>query len=260
MLKLPLVLVRVLFVVAWSVVWITAAVVMTLLTLNREVALRLARTVWAPGILWGCGVELEVEPLPDFDWSTPHIFTMNHQSMLDIPCAFAALPVNLRFVAKHTLAYVPFLGWYMALTGMVFINRSERRKALASLKLAGERIRGGANILAYPEGTRTLDGAILPFKKGPFALAAEARVPIVPVAIDGSSRALPAKTLWILGGRVRLKVGPPLVTDSLPLVTRDVLLHQTRAALIRLHRDIGGKGGDSRDVAVEGTEGIAVPL
>src|SRR4051812_33174197 len=104
------------FLVVWSIIWISIAMVATALTLNREIALVLARRCWAPGLIWGAQSDFRVEPLPDIDWTKPHIFVMNHQSMLDITMAFAAIPANIRFVAKHTLAYVPFLGWYMWMT------------------------------------------------------------------------------------------------------------------------------------------------
>ena len=74
---------------------------------------------------------------------------------------------------------------------MIFLNRSNPREAMRSLKLAGERIRAGSNILAFPEGTRSLDGRILPFKKGSFVLAVEAGVPIIPMAIEGTRRHAP---------------------------------------------------------------------
>ncbi|MBM4379206.1 MAG: 1-acyl-sn-glycerol-3-phosphate acyltransferase [Deltaproteobacteria bacterium] len=125
-------------------------------------------------MLWLAGAKLQEEPLPTLDWSRPFIFLVNHQSALDICCAFAALPRNLRFVAKHTLARVPLLGWYMWSTGMVFLNRSNRRQAVESLRRAGAAIRAGKSILVYPEGTRShAPFALLPFKAGPFALAVE---------------------------------------------------------------------------------------
>ncbi len=96
------------------------------------------------------GSRRAVEPLPDIDWSRPRSFLMNHQSALDTSCAFAALPVNLRFEAKHVLQYVPFLGQDMAMTGMIFINRSRHTEAVKHLVLAGERIRQDANLLAFP--------------------------------------------------------------------------------------------------------------
>jgi 1-acyl-sn-glycerol-3-phosphate acyltransferase len=199
-----------------------------------------------------------VEPLPDdVQWSQPHIFIMNHQSMVDIPCVFTALPANIRFVAKHTLKYFPFLGWYMWATGMIFINRSNRREAVASLALAGERIRAGANILAFPEGTRSRDGRVLPFKKGPFALAVEAQVSIIPVAIHGTHKVLPRGGLKYRPNEVRLKVGKPIPTAGLKAAQRDALIHEVRQALARLHADIGGPGAVAEDIAAVGVEGLA---
>src|SRR3712207_8399744 len=99
------------------------------------------------------------------DTATTEIYTLSLHDALPI-----LIPVNIRFIAKHVLKRIPFLGWYMAGTGMIFLNRSNRRESMRSLKLAGERIRAGSNILAFPEGTRSKDGRILPFKKGSFVL------------------------------------------------------------------------------------------
>ena len=244
----------------WTGICITLAIVATVLTLNRSVALKMARRLWGPGLLAIAGARMEVEPLPDVDWTQPHIYLMNHQSLLDIPAAFAALPGDLRFVAKHSLAYVPFLGWYMWMTRMVFINRADRVKALESLRQAGQRIREGANILAYPEGTRELDGRLLPFKKGPFALALEAGVPVIPVAIEGSGRVMASGSIHIIPGRVRLKVGTPIPTTGRAKHDREALLIEVRDALAKLHREIGGAGPTSQAVALPGQEGLSVPV
>jgi 1-acyl-sn-glycerol-3-phosphate acyltransferase len=233
-----------LFLVLWSVFWITSAGVAMLVTLDGNTALMFARRFWAPMHWRISGSRMHVEPLPDIDWSQPHIFLMNHQSALDIPCAFAALPVNLRFIAKHVLKYVPFLGWYMAATGMVFINRTNRQEAVRSLAKAGERIRAGANILAFPEGTRSRDGRILPFKKGAFVLAITAQVPIVPVAIEGSIKVLPSDGIWLRRHPIRVKVGPPIPTKGLTSADRDRLVRQVRDALIQMNEELGGPGGD----------------
>jgi 1-acyl-sn-glycerol-3-phosphate acyltransferase len=239
----------------WSAFWVTASAVAGLLTFNRELPLLFARRFWAPGALWLLGARLQVEPLPQVDWRQPHIFLMNHQSMADIPAAFAALPVNLRFIAKHTLRRMPFIGWYMGFTGMVFVNRSNRMEAIRSLALAGERIRGGANILAYPEGTRSPDGALLPFKKGPFLLALEAKVPIIPVAIEGSGRLMPRGGFRIHPGPIRVKVGAPILTAHRAAEDRDALLVEVRDAIGMLHRELGGRGEEGAAIAAAGVEG-----
>ncbi len=244
------------FLVLWSVFWITSAGVAMLVTLNGGTALMFARRFWAPMHWRITGSRMHVEPLPEFDWSRPHVFLMNHQSALDIPCAFAAIPVNIRFLAKHVLKYVPFLGWYMAATGMIFINRSNRREAVKTLRLAGERIRAGSNLFVFPEGTRSRDGRILPFKKGAFVLAMEAGVPIVPVAIEGTLKVLPSDGIWLRRHPIRVKFGPPIETQGLTSKDRDRLVRQVRDAIIQMNLELGGLGGDPDEaIAREGREG-----
>jgi 1-acyl-sn-glycerol-3-phosphate acyltransferase len=228
------------FLVVWSVVWITLALLVALLTLNRSAPLAMARRIWAPALIKMTGARYRVEQPPGLDLSTPHVFVMNHQSMLDIACAFASIPVNLRFVAKDVLKFVPFVGWYMWMTGMIFVDRSKGARALRSLTRAAAQIRAGASILIFPEGTRSRDGEILPFKRGPFALALQAGVPVVPVAIEGSGRVLPAGRFRIRPGEVRLAIGRPIATAGRPRNGRDQLMQEVRDALLALHHQIGG--------------------
>lgn len=244
------------FLLGWSALWISAALVVLVVTRNPDAPLWMARHIWGPGLAVGAGIRMQREPLPGFDLNQPHIYVMNHQSMFDIVVAFTQIPVNIRFIAKEILKYVPFLGWYMWATGMVFVDRSNRKRAVKSLALAGERIRGGANILVYPEGTRTSDGRVLPFKKGPFVVALESRVPIVPVAIHDTGKLLPKGGFRLRPGVVRVKFGTPIPTDGLGPADRNALMIRVREALIDLHRDIGGPESDREHaIAAAGREG-----
>lgn len=240
--------VQLVFIWLWTSALISVALVLRVVTFSPRAPLWIARKAWAPGVLRICGATLQVEPLPALDWSRPYVFAMNHQSALDICCAFVAVPTGLRFVAKHSLAYVPFLGWFMWATGMVFINRSNRFQAMASLKKAGERIRAGACILMYPEGTRSKDGQVLPFKKGPFVVAMEAGVPVVPLAVEGSAQVLSAKGLQIRPGTIRVKMGAPIPSEGRGRVE---LLSEVRTAVVALKRELGGAGGGTQHVARE---------
>jgi len=220
--------VQALFLAGWSALWISVALVTAIVTRKQELALSMARRFWAPGLRWAAGARIVVEPFPAIDWSRPHVFVMNHQSSLDIVAAFLVLPVNLRFVAKHVLKYVPFLGWYMWVTGMIFVHRNRRGSSMGSLREAGARVRGGANVLVFPEGTRSRDGELLPFKKGAFVLAASAGVPIVPIAIEGSGRCMPAAGFRVRPGVIRIKVGAPIPSAGPGSGDIDALARQTR--------------------------------
>lgn len=233
---------QLLLIIAWTILWTSLAMILTLVTFNGDIALVMARRIYAPGVIAIVLARFKPDPLPDIDWSRPHIFVMNHESELDIVCAFSALPANLRFIAKHSLRYVPFLGWYMSLTKMIFVDRSNRRNAMKSLAQAGARIREGANIIAFPEGTRSRTRQILPFKKGPFMLALEAQVPIIPIAADTGGVLKPGR-FKARPGVVRMKIGQPIETAGRTQQQRDALMEEVRAAIIQLHKDIGSKGG-----------------
>lgn len=240
------------FLAVWSIAWMGSAIVVRLVTGSPERALAMARWGYSPFLIRAATARLVVEPLPDIDWSKPHVFVMNHQSMLDIVCAFAAIPVNIRFVAKHTLSYVPFLGWYIWATQMVPVNRKDRSQAVGSLSKAAERVRKGANIIAFPEGRRSRAGEILPFKKGPFMLALEAGVPIIPVAIHGSGSVLPSDGFKLRPGTIRVKLGQPIPTEG-RAGERDALMREARRAVVSMNLELGGPGGVAEDIAQERT-------
>jgi 1-acyl-sn-glycerol-3-phosphate acyltransferase len=201
-------------VVGWTILWIFLAFVAVVLTLRRSTALRIAHKVWAPGVLRLAGLKLKVDPLPDLPWDRPHVFVMNHQSMMDIPVALTALPLDLHVVAKHSLKYVPILGWYMWATGMIFVERKNRQRSIETMGRAAKQIHDGASILVYAEGTRSKDGLLQPFKRGAFALALEAQVPVVPVAVVGTYEALATGGASVHPGTVRVAVGLPIPTEG----------------------------------------------
>ena len=110
---------------------------------------------------------------------------------------------------------MPFIGWYMYATGMIFVDRSNRAKAIASLDRAGKLIKRGRDVLMFPEGTRSKTGKIGEFKKGPFMLATKGDIAVVPVAILGTEKALPAGKFTLRPGSVSVRIGKPMrMTDG----------------------------------------------
>lgn len=140
----------------------------------------------------------------------PVIFIANHASHFDPPLLISTLPSHPVFIAKRELARVPFLGWVIWLAGFIFLDRDNRTQAMASLAAAAKRIHDGQSVVVFPEGTRSQDGRLLPFKPGGFRMAVEAGVPLVPVAIHGGTRILPKGDWRVQGGPYRMVVGAPL--------------------------------------------------
>ena len=184
-----------------------------LLRPQSEIFLRCARP-WSRLILAAAGARTRFEGLPHIPVG-PCLFAANHQSLLDIPALFLMLPDGARFLAKESLFRIPFLGWAMTASGCIPIDRSNRARAVRSLREAAARVRAGRSVVFFPEGTRSKSGRLAPFKKGGFHLAREAAVPVVPVAISGSHRILASGSLRVRPGPVRVLVAAPLDPRSL---------------------------------------------
>ncbi len=212
-----------------------------ILTRSGALPIRLARRVWGPWGLWLARARTEVEPVPALP-DGPLIFACNHESALDIWVAFKVLPRSFRFVAKQELFRLPVFGWYMRLGEHIPVDRGNHARALESLRRAGEAVRAGTSLVVFPEGTRSKDGRILPFKKGPFVVAKEAGVPVVPVAISGSGRVTPKDAIAVVPGTIRVAVGEPV--DPRAFATKEDLLAEVRRRVVALHRSIGGAGAD----------------
>ena len=247
----------VLVAIVWTLVMGVCSFLAMILTFNRSASMYVVQKWWSPVLLWAGGAKLEVQGLEHLDPRQPYIFVSNHQSTIDIPTLFIALPWNTRFVAKKQLKYVPMLGWYMWAAKFVFVDRANHREAVRSLDEAGEQIRGGISIIVFPEGTRSDDRRVHPFKKGPFALAMKARVPVVPVSIEGSGKLMPKNSWVITPGPIRVSVGRPIAAEQFEN-DRESLIRQVRDQIIDLNLAQGGLGGDKSDaVAARGFEGIS---
>ena len=115
-----------------------------------------------------------------------YVFVVNHSSYSDIPICFVAIPKNIRLILRHTLTQIPIWGWALNFSPMIIINRSSASKSKKTLDNAIKTIKNGASILLFPEGTRTKDGALQPFKRGAFHLAYASGASVVPIAIKGT--------------------------------------------------------------------------
>lgn len=146
------------------------------------------------------------EHLPD----GPVIFMSNHQSNFDILALLALMPRQIHWVAKKELFEIPVFGPSMRRGGYIPLDRSDGRKALKSMEEAAGIIRSGKSVVLFPEGTRSEDLQLLPFKRGGFMLAMRAGVPVVPVTINGSGRVNPANRTRIHPGRITITLHPPL--------------------------------------------------
>lgn len=145
----------------------------------------------------------------------PAIIMSNHQSNFDILALLGYFPRPLSWIAKEELFKIPVFGYSMRRGGYIPLDRSHGRKALKSIEAAAAQIRGGSSVIIFPEGTRTRDGKLLPFKRGGFVLATRAGVPVVPVTVVGSFLINPGGTLGLnLGLPVEIRIGEPVMVPE----------------------------------------------
>jgi 1-acyl-sn-glycerol-3-phosphate acyltransferase len=170
--------------------------------------------LWARSILFLTRVKVSVKGLEHIDPRVPYLYMANHQSMFDILSLLAYLPVQFRWLAKKELFHIPVFGYSMARAGYISIDRSDRRSAHKSLLEAARKIAGGVSVVIFPEGSRSTDGRIRPFKAGGFHLAIRSGRPIVPVVISGAREVMPKGRLRIRPGHICVSVNPPIDTTS----------------------------------------------
>lgn len=179
-------------------------------------------------------IPVRVEGLEHATGLGPCVFISNHQSWLDILAVLDVLPGSVRFVAKKELGRVPLFGRAMRAAGHIEIDRRNLASAVAAYESAAATIRGGLSAVVFAEGTRSRDGRLLPFKKGPFVLAIVAQVPVVPVVILGSHEALPRGSVRPRPVPITVRLGPPIPTAGLGYTDRDALASRLRETLVGL--------------------------
>jgi 1-acyl-sn-glycerol-3-phosphate acyltransferase len=158
----------------------------------------------------------------------PAIYAANHASQLDIPIICTRVNRPMFFIGKIELKKIPILSQYMKIVGMIFVDRKNRERAMASMRTAIQDIQGGKSIAAFPEGTRTKTGELLPFKKGVFTIAKEGRIPIVPIAVIGSAKALASGSFFLRPATVEIKILPALKGDDFFNLSIEEMASQTR--------------------------------
>jgi len=188
-------------------------------------------------VLWSSGCPYTVEGLEQLDPNGNYFFACNHESLWDVPLVFAAIPFWLISIAKKSLRLVPVFGWAVAAGGTVWIDRKNHAADMKSMKIAEESLRKRPrSVLIFPEGTRTADGNLQPFKKGGFVLAIQAGMPVVPLCVCGTYDVVikGGRRFWLKKQQVRprplkLYVGKPIETENMTYDDRDKLSDNVKA-------------------------------
>ena len=233
MIRVPLAVVRTVFavIVQGLAVLICGSYLIVLLKVRprtRQVAPIMR--MWAKLFLFVTGTRVTVDGAERIDPNGSYVVTGNHSSNLDIPVIMGKLPVSIRFLAKKELFKVPVLGGAMRAIHMV---ETDRRPGLAAHRAINDQVATvvskGFSLMIFPEGTRSEDGEILPFKKGAFRIAVNSGLPVVPVTIVGSCEAWRPHAKLIFGGKVRLIIHDPIPTTGLAAADLNDLRDRTQS-------------------------------
>jgi len=201
-----------------------------------KVVHRYAR-LWGKVALLANRVKVKVEGLEHIPGEGPYVFMSNHQGSFDIFALLGHLPFQFKWLAKKELFSIPFLGWTMAAAGYISIDREGSRETVDAMNEAAQKIRDGMSLVVFPEGSRSPNGCIQPFKKGGFTLAIKSRVPIVPIAIAGSWDIMPKDKLRAAHGEIRIHIDSPIETGCCSLKDRKLLMERVNQSICK-HFDL----------------------
>ena len=212
----------------------SASILAALFDKTGRSLMKVAR-VWARSLLRIAGVRVKVDGLEKIDPGAAYVFASNHLSYMDTPVVLGCIPVEFRFLAKKGLFRIPFLGTHLAQAGHIPVPREDPRAAVRTLAHAAEIIREhGTSVLIFPEGGRSHDGALRPFKDGAAYLAIKAGVPLVPISVSGTREVLAMHSAALHRGAVRLRIGDPIPTTGLTTRDRQAVTESAREQVARM--------------------------
>ena len=167
-------------------------------------------------------VRVKVVGRENIDPRTSYVFVCNHQGAFDIWTIYGYLGHNFKWLMKKSLEKVPFVGKACKSAGHVMVDDSNPRGVRQTIEESEERLRGGMSVVIFPEGSRTRDGHLTPFKRGAFMLASEFKLPVVPLTIDGAFKAMPRTTYNVTPGRITLTIHKPIYPGPRGFNTREL--------------------------------------
>ena len=196
--------------------------------------------MWGKLCVFANGVRVKMEGLDNLRKGSPCIFMSNHQGSYDIFSLLGYIPFQFKWLAKKELFSIPVLGWGMSAVGYISLDRAGTRETVEAMNRAAQKIQQGMSVVIFPEGSRSPDGCIQPFKKGGFTLAIKSKVPIVPIAIAGSRQIIPKGKMTVNPGNIRIRIGQPIETERCSMKDRNSLMERVREAISSQYGMIAG--------------------
>ena len=200
-------------IVLLSIVLGTLAVLARLFDSSSNLSHRVS-SLWGRLLCTLNGIQVDIEGLEHIRKDQAQIFIANHQGFFDIFALNGFMPVQIRWVAKSSLFKIPFVGWSIAASGYVPVDRSNRKKSYQAFLATIDKLKAGNSIVIFPEGTRSEDGTIGPFKKGGLLLSVRSGAPLVPVTLLGTGNIIRKGSGIIRPGPIQIIISPPIPSQT----------------------------------------------
>jgi len=229
------------FAIYLAVIFLPVMVISTALTAIFTIIFSFAgdyRWTYFPAVIWGrmfcylAFVRVKINGKENFSSKKSYIFVSNHQSIYDIFVVYGWLNNRFKWIMKNSLRKIPLVGLACEKAGHIFIDRSNPLKAQKSIKKAEEKLKNGASLVIFPEGSRTKDGNVGKFKRGAFKIAEDLKLPLVPITIDGAYDVLPYGSFYIRPCKIVATIHQPIDCEQLTDKNMNQYIVKTREAVI----------------------------
>jgi len=234
-----------------SIVLGTLAVLARLFDSSNNLSHRVS-SLWGRWLCTLNGIQVDIEGLEHIRQGQAQIFIANHQGFFDIFALNGFLPVQIRWVAKSSLFKIPFVGWSIAASGYVPVDRGNRKKAYQAFLATIEKLKAGNSIVIFPEGTRSVDGTIGPFKKGGLLLSVRSGAPLVPVTLLGTGNIIKKGSGIIRPGRIQIIISPPISSQTVIDDKEEKLLNTLRDIICKNFESHQTPQGENENTFQEG--------
>lgn len=202
--------------VSWALTFIVTIIISILSILGAaQFAGRYVAKPWGKIILWITPVAVRTVGSEHIQANQSYVVIANHQSTYDIMLVYGYLPLDFKWVMKIELRKMPFVGFACEKMGHIYVDRRNRKASIQAMTAAKEQLVNGTSVFFFPEGTRSNDSVLNPFKKGAFRMARDLQLPILPVSISGADRVMPTGSLTILPGRIKMTFHDPITVEQI---------------------------------------------
>jgi len=201
---------------AWTLTILVAIIVSVFSIMGMsQFAGRYIAKAWGRIILWITPVSVSRVGQAHIEPGQSYVVVANHQSIYDILLVYGYLPLDFKWVMKIELRKMPFVGFACEKMGHIYVDRRNRKASIRAMDAAKDQLVNGTSVFFFPEGTRSNDLKLLPFKKGAFKMARDLQLPILPVSISGANRVMPTGGVRILPGKIVMTFHAPISFEQI---------------------------------------------